>query len=65
MNEMPSLAGTARNNFHRDAWATAMFVRVNNVFNDFVRRRRWQSVAYCEKEIERQLKIWNPTTPIN
>jgi len=65
MNEMPSLTGIARNNFERYAWTTAMFVRVNAIYEEFVRRKRWQSVAYAEKEIERQLRIWEPTTPIN
>jgi hypothetical protein len=65
MKPMPSLAGTARNNFHHDAWATAMFVRVNNVFEDFVRRRRWQGVDHAARELERLLKAWQPTTPIN
>jgi len=57
---MPSLTGTARNKFERYAWDTQMFVRVNSVYEDFVRRKRWQSVAYAEKEIERLLKAWNP-----
>jgi hypothetical protein len=65
MKPMPSLSGTARNNFERDAWATAMFTRVNNVFEEFVRRKRWSSVVYAEREIERLLKQWKPTTPIN
>jgi hypothetical protein len=65
MKPMPSLAGTARNNFERYAWDTAMFVRVNSVYEDFVRRKRWQSAVYAEREIERLLEAWKPTTPIN
>jgi hypothetical protein len=65
MTEMPSLAGIERLNFQRYAWDCAMFVRVNSVFEDFVRRKRWQSVAYAANEIERLLEAWKPTTPIN
>jgi len=65
MNEMPSLAGTARNNWERYVWDTAMFVRVNSVYEDFVKRKRWQSAGYAASEIERFLKAWKPTTPIN
>jgi hypothetical protein len=65
MKPLPSLTGTARNNFELDAWSTAMFVRVNAVYEDFVKRKRWQGVAYAAKEIERLLEAWKPTTPIN
>ena len=65
MKPMASLTGAARNNFERYAWDAAMFVRVNAVYEEFVKRKRWQSVAYAEKEIERLLKDWKPTTPIN
>jgi hypothetical protein len=42
-----------------------MFVRVNCVYEEFVKRKRWQSAAYAEREIERLLEAWKPTTPIN
>jgi hypothetical protein len=65
MKPMASLTGAARNNFERYAWDAAMFVRVNAVYEEFVKRKRWHSAAYAANEIERQLRIWKPTTPIN
>jgi hypothetical protein len=65
MKPMASLAGTERLNFQRYAWDTAMFVRVNNVYEEFVRRKRWDSARYAANEIERLLKVWKPTTPVN
>jgi hypothetical protein len=65
MKPMPSLAGIERRNFQLYDWDRMMFTRVNAVFEEFVRRKRWQSVNYAANEIERLLKVWKPTTPIN
>jgi hypothetical protein len=63
--DKPSLTGIERLNFQRFAWDAAMFVRVNAVYEEFVKRRRWQSADYAAKKIDELLATWEPTTPIN
>jgi hypothetical protein len=65
VGEMPSLAGTARNQFERYAWDTAIFARMNSDLEFFVERKRWREANKVAVKLDSLLATWRPTLPVN